>query len=466
MPKTEILKTSLKKIFASFMACTIFVYSLVTAPLFGVGAVSFDPVTAITSLQDYLYETASKAFDAVGLVPGGSIVGKVGQYILDAGYSIWGSGGLADNVSSIYHDITNTGNAHKINFSSTTGFSGFYSRNGKVHSLSIFDTDNSSLLSNTYFSLIATEDFQLLCRFIPGSGYGPEDVGLTLDLRHINALHEGSFRYYFTSNVPVVPEFTLYSDGEYVKKVYNEFTVVDISFGIVDYSAPKVLDDNPSALLDYLVSVPLTSNYFSCSNVVCSVASTSPGNTVFNWPSGNTTTLSYENLEETYKYYNNYITPYYQQHYSNDNTITYNNVDYYYEIIQSSTTAPPSTTAPGGSGVVIIDPFTLPPEWVQSDVVELETDHYEVPFESMVADPFDYLVSPYTQTSTETVRSATRALSISPPSPQYQVFPNAGSVQEIASDYINFAYKLFDRSGLSWVVGVAVFGLVCGVLIL
>lgn len=110
--------------------------------------------------------------------------------------------------------------------------------------------------------------------------------------------------------------------------------------------------------------------------------------------------------------------------------------------------------------------FTLPPEWVESDVVELETDHYEVPFESMVADPFDYLVSPYTQTSTETVRGATKSVPISPPTPQYQVFPSSGNVQETAVGFVNLAYTLLNRSGLDYVIGIAVFGLCVSLLVL
>lgn len=111
-------------------------------------------------------------------------------------------------------------------------------------------------------------------------------------------------------------------------------------------------------------------------------------------------------------------------------------------------------------------PFSLPPEWVQSDVVELQTDHYEVPFESMVADPFDYLVSPYTQTSTETVRGAMKTVPISPPTPQYQVFPSSGNVQETAVGFVNLAYTLLNRSGLDYVIGIAVFGLCVSLLVL
>lgn len=111
-------------------------------------------------------------------------------------------------------------------------------------------------------------------------------------------------------------------------------------------------------------------------------------------------------------------------------------------------------------------PFTLPPEWVQTDVVELETDHYTVPFESMVADPFDYLVSPFTETSTVTVRGSTKSVPISPPTPQYRVWPRGGNVQETAVGFINLGYDLLSRSGLGWVIGVAVFGLCVGTLLL
>lgn len=48
------------------------------------------------------------------------------------------------------------------------------------------------------------------------------------------------------------------------------------------------------------------------------------------------------------------------------------------------------TTEPNGSGCCC-EPFTLPPEWVQSDVVELETDHYTVPYKDLIEDPYAYI---------------------------------------------------------------------------
>lgn len=169
--------------------------------------------------------------------------------------------------------------------------------------------------------------------------------------------------------------------------------------------------------------------------------------------------------DDAVNYYDTSIRPYVVNNYSStypevtEQFITYQE---YYESIEPT---PSETTFPG-TGIIIIDPFTLPPEWVQSDVVELETDHYTVPFESMVADPFDYLVSPYTQTSTETVRGATKSVPISPPTPQYQVFPSSGNVQETAVGFVNLAYTLLNRSGLDYVIGIAVFGLCVSLLVL
>lgn len=169
--------------------------------------------------------------------------------------------------------------------------------------------------------------------------------------------------------------------------------------------------------------------------------------------------------EEAINYYDNSIRPYVINNYS-DTYQQYTDQFITYEQYYNGLPAAPSETTTPGTGVIIIDPFTLPPDWVQSDVVELETDHYEVPFESMVADPFDYLVSPYTETVTETVRGATKSVPISPPTPQYQVFPKSRNVQETAVGFVNLAYTLLNRSGLDYVIGIAVFGLCVSLLVL
>ena len=55
---------------------------------------------------------------------------------------------------------------------------------------------------------------------------------------------------------------------------------------------------------------------------------------------------------------------------------------------------------------------------------------------------------------------------ISPPTPQYQVFPSRGNVQETAVGFVNLAYTLLNRSGLDYVIGIAVFGLCVSLLVL
>lgn len=52
---------------------------------------------------------------------------------------------------------------------------------------------------------------------------------------------------------------------------------------------------------------------------------------------------------------------------------------------------PEEPTEPDGTGCCC-EPFELPSEWVQSDVVELETDHYTIPYTDLVRNPYDYLL--------------------------------------------------------------------------
>lgn len=54
-------------------------------------------------------------------------------------------------------------------------------------------------------------------------------------------------------------------------------------------------------------------------------------------------------------------------------------------------------TEPTGTGaVIIIDPFTLPPEWVESDVVELNTEAYTIDYDTMIDEPLDEINYPLT----------------------------------------------------------------------
>lgn len=458
------VKSAVKRLCAAFVACVVMWYTVITASVFRVhGAFSdFSFGTALDGLTDYLYSNSRKVLEAFS-----SVTGDVPLYLLDAGYSIFGADGIADHALAIAQDIRDSGNATVINFSTSQGFVGYYTfdNSSDINSGSLYTRDLSSCLSNTYFNLYSTSDFSLVFRALPAPGYGVEDYSISLSMGIRSSLNGGYFDYSFTSNIPFIPEFTLYMLGDTLSKTYNPMSSVSISFNIVR-GGPVSLPSSPSNLIDYLVPVSVTSTSFSASPSILGADRTHPANfSISNsfpgWPTGNTNSLSYDNFENTYNYYNNYITPYVQEKVGDQYTIY--DVDYYSQIVQDN--QPVETTSPG-SGVIIIDPFTLPPEWVQSDVVEMQTEHYIVPFESMVADPFDYLVSPYTETVTETVRGATKSVPISPPTPQYRVWPRSGNVQETAVGFINLGYDLLSRSGLGWVIGVAVFGLCVGTLLL
>lgn len=91
-------------------------------------------------------------------------------------------------------------------------------------------------------------------------------------------------------------------------------------------------------------------------------------------------------------YYNNQIRNYVNQNFYDYPTIIEKNTEF---VIPSD-----ETTEPTGTGaVIIIDPFTLPPEWVESDVVELNTEAYTIDYDTMIDEPLDEINYPLTPTN-------------------------------------------------------------------
>lgn len=457
------LKTSFKKAFACLCACVLMLYSVLTSFAFRVhGAFSdFSFPVAIDGLIDYIYTNTRNTLEHF------PVDTSIPLYILDAGYAIFGSDGMADNALNLYDDLTNSGNKVVIDTATSTGWSGYYERNGSVHSVSLFTRDVSTYDASKNIMLISTDDYFLSLKILPTSGHGYEDYTFTLSMSVNGGGYgpsSGSFAYKLTSqnnSMTFIPQITLYSNGDTLTKTYsNGVYQFEQWIFVSNSSSPYVLPDDPSTLIDHLSpsSVSSTSTIRN-QTTICSFNKRYPSNqSSRTWPTGNTQTLSYDNIENTYNYYNQYATPYLQNIVGD--TFTVYNVDYYSEIVQEN--LPVETTSPG-SGVIIIDPFTLPPEWVQSDVVELETDHYTVPYEDMIDDPFDYLAglgtypNPPTPALNARKRSetstVTRAVSVDEGSPPLIWDMADYETKTALTDYFLFAENLLHDTGLYNLVG-------------
>lgn len=387
------LKTSFKKVFACFCACVLMLYSVLTSFVFRVhGAFSdFSLPVAIDGIMDWTHDYIN---NAVSYLP--NYMSVPVTYINDTVYSIFGPDGMVDNALSLYDDLTNSGNKVVIDTSTSTGWSGYYERNGSVHSVTMYTRDVSTYDASKNIMLISTDDYFLSLKILPTSGHGYEDYTFTLTMSVNGGGYGpsyGSFAYKLTSqntSMLFIPQITLYSNGDTLTKTYsNGVYQFEQWIFVSNLSTPYVLPDDPSSLLDHLSPSSVTSSStIRNQTFICSFNQRYPTNQpARTWPTGNTQTLSYDNIENTYNYYNQYATPYLQNIVGD--TFTVYDVDYYSDIVQEN--QPIETTSPG-SGVIIIDPFTLPPEWVQSDVVELETDHYTIPYTDLVREPYNYLL--------------------------------------------------------------------------
>lgn len=117
---------------------------------------------------------------------------------------------------------------------------------------------------------------------------------------------------------------------------------------------------------------------------------------------------------------------------------------------------PENPSEPDGSGCCC-EPFELPSEWVQSDVVELETDHYTIPYTDLVRNPYDYLLYGVTAppppvtpaddakkaAQTKTATKATRS-----GDPIQDLQNTDYEMYEALTDYSALLTDILDRSGV------------------
>lgn len=457
------VKSAVKRLCAALVACVVMWYTLITAPCFGVHAASLDGF--LDAVGDFVYNVGSYAVSKVlePLGPVGDLLGITIMSVADQPINAMKNDDAI--IESVEYDLSSTtGMTCPIHVASsddnsfltcfTTPSLTISKTSGILH-----DLDYMPKIRLMRFSGDTKCDVYI--RVVPYTdGTWPDGEYITFSSSTSTFGQSVTFQYYF--------EFHNSSGAAVARTNYTEF-IYEYADGRKTLLTSGTVN---SAYIRYRVGFSQTSPQ-TIAELQSSIGSPSFRNDwnfgCYQWNDGTiyavgnvpNSTITFPAYSERYINYNN--TYDYLQNYNYPYVV--NNYPVYNELAPPSSFLPPEETTSPGSGVIIIDPFTLPPEWVQSDVVELETDHYTVPFESMVADPFDYLVSPYTETVTETVRGATKSVPISPPTPTYKVWPSAGSVQETAVGFINLGYSLLNNSGLDWVIGVAVFGLVCGVLL-
>ena len=390
-----------KRFSACFVAVVVMGYSLLFCAVPGRGVVHADSSNLFNIAVDTFYNIGSEFLEGVGVLPlpGASYVSYAGQNTLDLAYNIFRGGGIIDSSLPIAQDFLNLGDFNEINISTASGITGYYERNGKTHSISVYTRSNSININETpYIPIIEGEDYAFYLELLPLDGKGKEDYTFSFS----DYFSSGSIRREVNSgNKYFNIRCYLWSDGDYItREFYNVtgFTMYINSTG-AQSASEIILPDNISDLFNYfnlrVYSSRLTN--YGQPRVICSSNNSSTFSSS-SLPSYRDTVINQSNV---YDYYNNSVYPYYSNKYS-----TYNfseNVyspSYYYENLPEQTEPSQDATEPTGTGaVIIIDPFTLPPEWVESDVVQFNTEAYTIDYDTMIDEPLDEINYPLTPTN-------------------------------------------------------------------
>lgn len=438
-PKISI-KNVVKRSCALLAALCIALYSLITAPLFGVHAVDSSDITNfINAAIDWGYDSSSKLIDNLSQlpIPGSGAVSKRLQCQLDLAYNWFRADGYGDQAISLLQDITNSGNFNEINISSVQGISGYYVRGGSTRSVSVFTHSQPTIDLNTSILLISCEDYALYLQLVPLNGLGKEDYTNLQYSETVN--YYGSFTQFQTqilsiSSQPFSVKFILFANGDYTTKTSNISTYNFNYFRYIyrNRSESVVLPDSSASLFNYLVP-SLTS-----STTGAYIGGTSTASYPFDatyMPAFSTDIITGDNI---YNYYERSVYPQIIEEFPD---ITFNSPQYYYETIITPTDPTEPNTGTTG-GVIIIDPFTLPPEWLE-DNAELGTSHYELDSEQW-EDPLEII----------------KAYKHADPSGQIPSgavtddgsFEGPADVVEAMEAFTDYAYMILTESGLLWVV--------------
>lgn len=381
-----------KRISAGFMASVVFAYSLLIAPCFGVGAVNFD-------IAEWFKAVGSAAISISG-IPSlvGTLLMNVGIEQVQSRISTEKPNGFeisqplaninsfAGNAVIDSHDaVVTVYTRPAATFTYTQLFLDY--SNGDPVRFRLCNAVWSGGSRSFYFSLIPRD-----------GDSNPWQDGDYCEIYYEYAYHASypgiycNIRFYDSSGASVSRNYSLifysiYSTGATYTKTtsiqYGAFKTI----GLLAYFPPVSYDD-------YLSLIP--SNYNTNPLYICgtsqSVGSHSNISTAFPETYGDTF-ISNINNENYYDYINKVSYPYTVNTYPQWQVLS-PPPDY---VLPDSTEEPTESTGTGA--VIIIDPFTLPPEWVESDVVELNTEAYTIDYDTMIDEPLDEINYPLTPTN-------------------------------------------------------------------
>lgn len=405
IPKWNVVKSRFpkfcKRVGAFISACFIASYSLLTAPLFGVHAVDAGhSAGVIDTIKEFLYEVGQVAIPMYCVE--NPIASIVGVTALNIASNVYDSTKHYDSALDAWNVVKT-----EVDLSSTYGKTGYckfndqdatvtcYTLNSEVSTYGTFGLDSVDGLN--YHRLMtltsASENVTVYMNLQPydmdGNSWGSGDT-ITFTSSYLDSeLGTFQFRYdfndyygeptkhhfkvnfmfnsssgtrqYLPINVTSYWGASSYYDLQlYFRKVSNY-----VNFPTYTNFAGLVNSFNNNSSLSRRVHI---AGYLNSPNDIPTVGPDQK----YPFPSTGVTKINENNV---YNYTQNVSYPYIVNNYTVWQTLPPPS-DFEPEPTEpTGDTISPSETTTGT--VVIIDPFTLPPEWLE-DNAELETDHYEL----------------------------------------------------------------------------------------
>lgn len=389
-----------KRISAGFMASVVFAYSLLIAPCFGVGAVNFDVAEWFKSVGSAAISIATGGSTVASLV--GTLLMNVGIEQVQSRISTEKPNGFEisqplANISSFAGNATIDG--HDAVVTVYTRPATTFTYTDLWYDYSNGDPVRFKLCNAVWDGGSRAFYFSIIPRDGDSNSWQDNDTCQIYYTYNYHASYPGiycSISFKDSSGASISRNYSLifysiyYTGATYTKTspvLYGNFKSIGL---LADYSN-KTYDD-------FLSLVP--SNYNTNPIYVCgqsqSVGSDSHLSLAFPEIYGDTFISNITN-ENYYDYLNKVSYPYTVNTYPQWQVLS-PPPDY---VIPDPTEEPTEepTESTGTGAVIIIDPFTLPPDWVESDVVELNTEAYTIDYDIMIDEPLDEINYPLTPTN-------------------------------------------------------------------
>lgn len=452
LPKISI-KNLVKRSCALLSALCIALYSLITAPLFGVHAV--DIKDTVLKVIGWVEEEVKPVVNALfSDNPESALQILTADALLSVGLPIAYNGHQAVLNAFGY----NVPYPVSVTPSTSIGCSGYTYMNGeyKVSTIQTYDpfTVTFDPQSNEFpvkFFLMSLGDYgvyMLIDPYTSGETNFIEDDTLTFTWENVRQSTSSGYDEIFRLKLKFLNDS---------RSLVTRRCVLYLCFIPLSGGSPLYVSQNVSFSETYIFNgrcatftpqitindpVSYFANFFSYQKVIMgrkgtttddNIVKIAPNSSISYPVNPNYITLNDENI---YNYYvnTNYPTV----------TTTYPIVNVIQPPQDYIVPSPTDPTEPntGGGGVVIIDPFTLPPEWLE-DNAELGTSHYELDSDQW-EDPLE-IIKKY------------KHASITGELPSGQItddgsFEGPADVVEAMEAFTDFAYMILTESGLLWVV--------------